>query len=77
MEPCDPTYVFIDMLAQAAVLVLFTALKSMPEDTGTYHDICREYEKKAFKAAERIHSLAQKLFTPGLLQGQNPFLRAH
>ncbi|PKY02825.1 hypothetical protein P168DRAFT_283569 [Aspergillus campestris IBT 28561] len=61
MESSDPTYVFIDMLAQAAVLVLLTALKSLTLDTETYHDTCGEYEKKAFKAAEMIHSLVQRL----------------
>ncbi|KAL4735897.1 hypothetical protein BDV11DRAFT_208123 [Aspergillus similis] len=49
------------MLAQAAVLVLFTALESLPDDTNTYHDLRRNYEKKASKAAEKIYSLAQGL----------------
>ncbi|KAL4936318.1 hypothetical protein BDV06DRAFT_216772 [Aspergillus oleicola] len=61
MESCNSEYIFIEMLAQAAVLVLFTALRSVPDDTDTYHEVCGEYEKKAFKAAERIHSLAQQL----------------
>ncbi|KAL4961071.1 uncharacterized protein BDV14DRAFT_211284 [Aspergillus stella-maris] len=54
-------HIFIEMLAQAAVLVLFTALKSVPDDSIPYHETCSGYEKKAFKAAEKIHSLAQHL----------------
>ncbi|KAL4948683.1 hypothetical protein BDW69DRAFT_198704 [Aspergillus filifer] len=54
-------HVFIKMLAQAAVLVLFTALKSVPSDSIPYRETCSEYEKKALKAAERIQSLAQQL----------------
>ncbi|KAL4749591.1 hypothetical protein BDW72DRAFT_214009 [Aspergillus terricola var. indicus] len=82
MESCHPEYIFTKMLAQAAFLVLFTALESVP-----HHDLCREYEKKAFKAAETIHSLAQRLpqlgcfrvhpFTPIALFICADFLRSH
>ncbi|KAF7592436.1 hypothetical protein BBP40_000284 [Aspergillus hancockii] len=58
-EPCNPTFLFIDMMAQAAVLVLFTALSSVLD--GADADVYGSYEKKASKAVERIHSQAQKL----------------
>jgi hypothetical protein len=56
MESCHLEYIFTKTLAQAAFLVLFTALESVPDDTNAHHDLCRECEKKAFKAAETIHS---------------------
>jgi hypothetical protein len=60
-EPCDPTFLFLDMLVQAVVLVLFSTLSSVPEAANTYQDVFESYEKKASKAAERILSQAQKL----------------
>lgn len=57
IKSSDPTYIFIDMLAQVAVLVLFTVLNSTPLDTDPYHDTFREYEKKASGVADMIHSL--------------------
>ncbi|KAF5864095.1 hypothetical protein ETB97_008501 [Aspergillus alliaceus] len=60
-DPYDPTLLFIDMLTQAAVLILFTALNSVPEPTNTYQDIYNVYEKKASKAVETMRYQAQKL----------------
>ncbi|KAE8333069.1 hypothetical protein BDV39DRAFT_188619 [Aspergillus sergii] len=59
--PCDPTFLFTDMLAQTAVLVLFTALNSVPEVAEMYQDIYGSYETKACMATERVLSQAQKL----------------
>ncbi|OGM39932.1 Zn(II)2Cys6 transcription factor [Aspergillus bombycis] len=57
--PSDPTSIFIDMLTQVAVLVLFTALNSVPEAAEMYQDMYGSYETKAAIATERIHP-----FTP-------------
>ncbi|KAE8406920.1 fungal-specific transcription factor domain-containing protein [Aspergillus pseudonomiae] len=57
----DPTSIFVDMLAQVAVLVLFTALNSVPEAAEMYQDMYGSYETKAAIATERVLSQAQKL----------------
>ena len=57
----DPTSIFVDMLAQVAVLVLFTALNSVPKAAEMYQDMYGSYETKAAIATERVLSQAQKL----------------
>lgn len=57
-EPCDPTLLFIDMLAHAAFLVLFTALASVSAKEEQVH---RTYEKRAHRAADRIQNNTQNL----------------
>ncbi|KAE8313184.1 hypothetical protein BDV41DRAFT_588291 [Aspergillus transmontanensis] len=64
-EPCDPTFLFTNMLAQTAVLVLFTALDSVPEVAEMYQDMYGSYESKASMATERVLSQAQKLSQVG------------
>ncbi|KAB8204144.1 hypothetical protein BDV34DRAFT_235855 [Aspergillus parasiticus] len=64
-EPCDPTSLFTNMLAQTAVLVLFTALDSVPEVAEMYQDMYGSYETKASMATERVLSQAQKLSQVG------------
>ncbi|KAB8248765.1 hypothetical protein BDV35DRAFT_378747 [Aspergillus flavus] len=64
-EPCDPTFLFTNMLAQTAVLVLFTALDSVPEVAEMYQDMYGSYETKASMATERVLSQAQKLSQVG------------
>ncbi|KAE8368986.1 hypothetical protein BDV27DRAFT_166579 [Aspergillus caelatus] len=64
-EPSDPTFIFIDMLAQAAVLVLFTALNSVSEAAEMYQDMYGSFEAKASMAMERVLSQAQKLSQMG------------
>ncbi|KAE8141917.1 hypothetical protein BDV38DRAFT_278700 [Aspergillus pseudotamarii] len=64
-EPSDPTFIFIDMLAQAAVLVLFAALNSVSEGAGMYQDMYGSYEAKASMAMERVLSQAHKLSQMG------------
>ncbi|GIK04413.1 hypothetical protein Aspvir_008496 [Aspergillus viridinutans] len=83
-EHYNPTYVFIEMLAEAAILVLSTALSSVPEGP---RDVCQTYNNRAFKAAERIHNQAQILsqfclfkvhpFTPIALFICAEFTRTH
>lgn len=65
LDPCNPTRLYIEMLAEAAILVLFTALSSVSEGA---QDVFRAYEKRACKAAERIHSQAQRLSQLGLFK---------
>ncbi|CAG8908988.1 unnamed protein product [Penicillium egyptiacum] len=65
LEPCNPTRLYIEMLAEAAILVLFTALSSVSEGA---QDVYREYEKRAYKAAERIHSQSQRLSQLGVFK---------
>ncbi|KOC16914.1 Zn(II)2Cys6 transcription factor [Aspergillus flavus AF70] len=80
-EPCDPTFLFTNMLAQTAVLVLFTALDSVPEVAEMYQDMYGSYETKASMATETVLSQAQKLsqvhpFTPIVLFICAEFLRS-
>ncbi|CAI7662382.1 unnamed protein product [Penicillium glandicola] len=65
LEPCNPTRLYIEMLAEAAILVLFTALSSIPEGA---QDLYRAYEKRACMAAERIHGQAQRLSQLGFFK---------
>ncbi|KAE8337426.1 hypothetical protein BDV24DRAFT_154373 [Aspergillus arachidicola] len=60
-EPCDPTVFFTDMLAQTTVLVLFTALNSVPEAADKLQDLYGSYETKASMAMKRVLGQAQKL----------------
>ena len=64
-EPSDPTFIFIDMLVQAAVLVLFAALNSVPEAAQMYQDMYGSYESKASMAMERVLIQTQKLSQMG------------
>ncbi|KAJ5543167.1 hypothetical protein N7535_005596 [Penicillium sp. DV-2018c] len=65
LEPCNPTRLYIEMLAEAAVLVLFTALSSISKGA---EELYRGYEKRACTAAERIHSQAQSLSQLGFFK---------
>ncbi|KAL4809805.1 hypothetical protein BDV18DRAFT_166565 [Aspergillus unguis] len=68
----ESDHLFIEMLAQCTVLVLFSALRSVPDDTTTYLGVCTEYEKKASQATDRIHELAQNIPQLGCFR-VNPF----
>ncbi|KAJ5964485.1 uncharacterized protein N7479_004361 [Penicillium vulpinum] len=65
LEPYNPTRLYIEMIAEAAILVLFTALSSVPEGA---QDVYRGYEKRACEAAERIHTQAQRLSQLGFFK---------
>ncbi|KAB8219586.1 hypothetical protein BDV33DRAFT_191867 [Aspergillus novoparasiticus] len=61
LGPCDPTVFFTDMLAQTTVLVLFTALNSVPEAADMLQDLYGSYETKASMAMKKVLGQAQKL----------------
>ncbi|KAJ5788395.1 hypothetical protein N7457_003385 [Penicillium paradoxum] len=58
LELRNSTNLFIEMITEAAVIVLFNALGRVSERPG---DLYRAYEKRACKAAEGIRNQAQSL----------------
>ncbi|PIG89004.1 hypothetical protein AARAC_008408 [Aspergillus arachidicola] len=74
-EPCDPTVFFTDMLTQTTVLVLFTALNSVPEAADMLQDLYGSYETKASMAMKRVLGQAQKLSRIGSFKARlvHPF----
>ena len=63
---CSPNSLFIDMLAQATVLILFLALESAHKESQEYGETYGQYERKAMIAADRIHNLTQRMSQLGL-----------
>ncbi|KAF2151099.1 hypothetical protein K461DRAFT_166727 [Myriangium duriaei CBS 260.36] len=60
-EPAEPMALFTNMMAHATTLSLYMAMRSVDCGSGKYHDIVRDYEKRAVRSAHEITTLSKRL----------------